>query len=225
MGFLFIGENVEELAVQPEAFKLSNQEKLFYDSLNKMDSKFGKWYLGSLMVLADANNPDRLALAAHNLRELMEKLPEHMDAKTKSESLRVKVQNLCAVWNKHVKKIKSGEKKIVLTFLQRFEEFLVWFEDSVPKRKEGVSKALKQFEPKGLQLPPPLEEMRVIEWNKIWDYFIYTAHHREKDDLELFLKWKEAFEKFLLDRLSPRTFEDQADLQALIEKGEANADA
>ena len=41
----------------------------------KDDLKIADWYLGALYALAHQSNPDRIAQAAHSLRELLEKIP------------------------------------------------------------------------------------------------------------------------------------------------------
>ena len=51
-------------------------------------------YLGALMVFDQGGNPDRLALAAHSFRELMEKLPRYIDVPAESSPSSAKLEGL-----------------------------------------------------------------------------------------------------------------------------------
>lgn len=48
-----------------------------HDALGELDEALARMYLGALLALRQTENPDRLALAAHDMRELMEKLARH----------------------------------------------------------------------------------------------------------------------------------------------------
>ena len=52
----------------------SDQDAL-YTSLARRSEKLARIYRGGLIVLADESNPSRYQLAAHNLRELIDKSP------------------------------------------------------------------------------------------------------------------------------------------------------
>jgi hypothetical protein len=108
-------------------------------------------YTGALHVL-QSDNPDRLALAAHNLRELIEKLPDHIDVPAAAtgdvlmqpkalKSLTVQVRELLDQWNKVAKQV-DGAVEIsprLKTFLGRLREFSVQFEQDKPS---GANKQL-----------------------------------------------------------------------------------
>lgn len=79
--------------VEPEAISLSSeiaaltgQQRALYEALLDLGSaakdenpRMAKMYFGAVLVLRQIGNPDRLALAAHGLRELMEKMPRFLD--------------------------------------------------------------------------------------------------------------------------------------------------
>ncbi len=46
--------------------------------LDRLSPILAQMYFGSLRVFADRANPDAIALAAHGIREMMEKLPESL---------------------------------------------------------------------------------------------------------------------------------------------------
>lgn len=45
--------------------------KRLFEKLTEIDPMLGKIYVGGLMILGDKNNPDRIALSAHNFREIV----------------------------------------------------------------------------------------------------------------------------------------------------------
>ncbi len=91
-------------------FQISGKQRFLYEALSERDTqlaneqgkKLADMYLGALRVLADEHNPDRLPLAAHGIRELLEKLPRYLKVPTqaaapkKLPSLKEKVQHLHA---------------------------------------------------------------------------------------------------------------------------------
>ena len=57
---------------------LTLRERDVSDALRSNETEkypLSQWYLGALYVLDNHYNPDRIAQAAHSLRELIEKLP------------------------------------------------------------------------------------------------------------------------------------------------------
>ena len=60
-------------------FVMADQQLELYRILVKRSDTAADWYRGALMALADLNNPERFAQAAHSLRELMKKLHIFME--------------------------------------------------------------------------------------------------------------------------------------------------
>lgn len=211
-------------AQEKKGLSLSGSENQLHRALSDKDPRIGKMYLGSLMALADESNPDRLPLAAHDLRELMEKMPEYMDVKISKPSLRGDLQPLSDEWKK-IKAEKDSAKcaKLQEGFLKKLDEFFSRFEMVHPKRKAQTQKALKKLQSVDRYLPAPLEALEFSEWDLIQDYFLAVAHHRKESSVEEFKGWKAALEKFLLDRLCPRTFADQKEILSMIQEGERDA--
>jgi hypothetical protein len=100
-------------------------------------------YEGALDALANPTNPDHFALAAHGLRELMEKLPEVLDVPMPAhrEPLKVKANEFQDKWEAARQRItcvtvNSDPAEIdgPLPSLVRIgDEFVAWYED----RKTG----------------------------------------------------------------------------------------
>jgi hypothetical protein len=219
----------------PRTFELVGPQRALYAALCNRHPKLGSMYLGALMVLRQDGNPERLALASHNFRELMEKLPRYADLPaalptppTRPGGVKDKVQQLGALWKRAATKSRchrdgnwSGEiDSALVKFLAGFGEFYSWFEDEIPTVKKAVGEFLRRLDPARAPLPQTIEVMRIQEWRSCEEFFIAVSHHgKETTDSEL-NEWVIALERFLLERLIPRTFEDYDLIDALIKEGE-----
>lgn len=213
---------------------LSGQQRLLLRALDERNASLGVMYRGSLAVLNDATNPDRLALGAHDMRELMEKLPEFLDVSTKAqtESLREKVGSARKAYlgmrgrtacYAPADKWDGAIDGHLRRFLLLIEGFFIWFDAHCPRRRDEIRVALTRLDASGRDLPAPLALLNVDAWDKHRDFFQSVSHHRHRTDETEFGQWMDAFERFLLERLAPRTFEDFAEIDALL--GEESGDA
>jgi hypothetical protein len=167
-------------------------------------------------------------LFVRTLRELIEKLPEHLDVPTKArgESLGAKVNELQSSWER-AQSSRCRREGVwdgaidapVQTLLSRVDEFFAWLREHKPRRKEEAAQALRRVDASGRVLPPPLEALNVELWDEMREYFQSVAHHRRRVEREDFLPWVEALEGFLLDRLEPRTFDDFDEVDDLLSEG------
>jgi hypothetical protein len=205
-----------------------------FDALCENSDRLAKMYFGAVAVLQQTNNPDRLALAAHGLRELMEKSPEYLDlkvAQTTGASLGVKVNELKVSWHGTFKKSKCRDHGKwtgqidghLRKFLKRAEAFFEFHEQKFPKLVERARQIVRRFDPLKGNLPEPLSNFRASSWQAMDDYFKKVAHHHSVESEQQFLSWMGALELFLLDGLRPRTAMDHADLKKIIEEAEQNA--
>ena len=218
----------------PIPFQLYGQRNALYQALTRKDSRLAGMYLGALLVLHQTENPERIPLAAHALRELMENLPKYLDLPVpkKPPSLKVKVMNLNQDWQHATKSsvcnanpLWSGAIDVPLQkFLERVNKFFEWFQTEHPMRRERTEKLLKALDPLSRRLPGPIGDLRIEEWVECFDYFVPIAHHAPVSTLEDFKAWLDVLERFLLDRLKPRTFEDLAKIKEIIEEGESDAE-
>lgn len=216
-----------------EPFQLSGKQRALHQALGEQDERLANFYLGALTVLADSSNPDRLPLAAHGLRELLEKIPIYLElpVKVKSESLKAKVQEFSLEWGKVSKKSQcrgnpewTGQiDDLLKKFIQNAAGFFSWFEEHHPRRRTEVAQMLRAIDPLGRPLPPPIEKLRVDEWHEIRDYCVGVAHHQISAVDGEFISWLDALERFLLDRLRPRTFADHDLIDSIIREGETHA--
>lgn len=212
---------------------LTARERSLYTALLDKAPPLGRMYLGAIVVLRDSANPERLVLAAHAMRELMEKLPETLAVPTTAqrESLKGKVREVEGLWlgarqssRCHVNGDWEGEvDRPLRRLLRRLAAFFEWFNEHMPRRRDELGRTLERLDPTGRRLPQPLQHLNIDAWELTHDFFQAVAHHRKEPAEEEFDKWLHAAEGFLLDRLRPRTFEDFRSIDALIKEGETRA--
>lgn len=220
-----------EDAVSPVAgLLLTGQQQTLLTALVEKDSQLAKIYLGAVHVLHQDGNPDREALAAHAMRELMEKLPQFIDVPTaekpkKPASLNVKVRELSDHWAGVSAEIINGT--VITPKLRRFhikvKNFFDWFEQSFPKRREQTAAALRGLDVTGRSLPTPIQELHIKHWGLCNGFFQSVSHHGRLCSQEEFSSWLDELERFLLDRMRPRTFETFSALDSIIAEGETDA--
>jgi hypothetical protein len=212
---------------RPEVLELSGRARQLWEALSDIDEQLGHMYLGALDVLQHRGNPDRLALVAHGVRELIEKLPRFLDVPAtehrgvRGPGLRELARSLAGTWAKlgpsaideHGVLTRSGKK--LLEQLAAFCEGV----GADPTRKQAATAAVSRLDLNPLTLPPPIKDLHVSEWSTIEGYFIGVAHHtKTTNDVEI-EQYLAALERFLLDRLRPRTSEDFAAIDELLGKG------
>jgi hypothetical protein len=217
------------------SWELSGIQWTIFRALNDKHERLGNMYRGALDVL-QSDNPDRFALAAHAIRELIEKLQDHIDvpAAVTGDALKqprslpnltVQVRELFDQWNKVAKQV-DGAAEIsprLKAFLGRLREFFERFEQNKQKRREQAIATFRKLDPSPRRLPALIENHRVSMWVAYRDFFIAVAHHGKTCSCDEFIEWLSSFESFLVDCLSPRTFDDFAVIDALIEEGEKDA--
>jgi len=165
----------------------------------------------------------------------MEKMPRYLDLPVPPEGPRLgdKVRDLGITWGKLIvhanwkgKSIWAGMIDETLDrFLKKAQEFFEWLDSDRPARRERLTTVLRGLDPSGRPLPPPIEELHVEQWFQCHDYFIRVAHHAIAPTNDEYESWLGALERFLLDRLYPRTFDDLDAIDRIIEEGEGDAQA
>lgn len=192
------------------------------------------FYLGARRVMQDELNPDRLAQAAHSIRELLEKSPKYFDvpAVKGGSSLKAEAKNLAVTWDNTVKNSKchddgtwSGEVDGSLRkFLVKARGFFAWLNDERPPRVEQACGFLRATDRSPYQLPDRIEQLRLQEWDEYRDFFVGVAHHHDVG-AEEFERWISALEDFLLKQLAPPTFEDPDEIRRIVEEAEGRANS
>ena len=192
-------------------------------------------YIGALAVLEDLHNPDKLAQCAHSLRELMEKLSLAVEVPMKAhrDNLRAKVRELEDSYLRSrgqticftpAEEWKGGIDAHLQRFLARLGDFFDWFSTNYPRRRQEVHGVLMRLDCSERPLPQVLASLNVNAWQAKREYFQSVSHHGREAKEDEFRSWVNALERFLLERLVPRTFEDFAEIDALLgEERDANS--
>ena len=215
----------------PPGTVLNGQQRALLQALEARDPRLATMYSGGLIVVRDANNPNRHALFAHSMRELMGKLPAYADVAMPAhrESMGAKVREVEDVHTRMRERtaceLKEGAwtgsiDAHVSAFLVKFGSFVDWLNQHQPRRRAEIDTALAKLEVASRRLPRKLADLNIDVWNEMRDFFVAVAHHRHDSSDEECLEWLDAFERFLLDKLAPRTFEDFGEIDKILAAGQ-----
>jgi hypothetical protein len=186
-------------------------------------------YAGALRVAADESNPDRLALAAHNFRELMNLLPYCIRAgwqwvePERHALLSEKVQNFrLGVWQEHGPE--EGAKPGVEDcgkLLDGARQLLEWHANEFAPFRAVLKDSLKVADPIPTALPEYVFDRRLEQWLQVRRYFISRCHHRETTTSYVEFREK-ALElaALVLDWISPQPVADIDEIEKLLHEYE-----
>ncbi len=215
-------------ALMPDAsdarLQLTPTQQRLYQALVELRPDLAEWYRAAIAVINDTSLPDRLSLAAHALREVMEKLPGDGVSVDRGVSLPQKVSGLRPPWDKAQDENQrcggawQGEIGAQLReFLAAMQSFFDGQEDFIKSRQAFAEQFLAILDA-GAGLPKDLQRTNAKQWMNFQGYFISVAHHGSVKEPE-FLARVAGFETFIATRLKPRPTEDFATIDALLEEG------
>lgn len=217
----------------PQVNELEPRQGRLYGMLHGKSPSLSIMYLGAIRVLSHNENPDRLALSAHGLRELMEKFPEYVDIRIRPPvSMGVKVNELEQQWDRaqesSSKKDDTWTGEIdnkLASFLGNVHIFFAWKKADMPSRTEKVLETLRELDAAQRAMPEPVEKIMAQLWKTLNIYFQKVAHHGNSNTTEEeFRGYLRSLEEFLLDRIDPRTFEVFDEIDDVIAPEDQNAD-
>lgn len=213
-----------------DEFVLTGQQLELYQALSEKSRKASDLYRGSLMTFADVNNPERFPQSAHSIRELIKNLHKFIDVPAESDKARMgdKFRTLADKWEKvkaktscHNSGVWDGPiDKHLRRGLAAVDEAIEWLRANRPTVKETSLALIRGLDVSRNPLPPSLETTHYREWKALYDYFVAVCHHdRETDEAE-FSTNLYGFERFVLDRVRPRTLAEQTLIDQLIAEAE-----
>ncbi len=202
------------------------------DVLGRRDptGQLARTYWAAVLLLAGDRVPDHLCLAGHAMRELMDIVPRYGDflmtgrRPRRAQNIIAQAQELRQQWN--ALNINRGDKSTSdageITLPLKFHRALRRFfaDPELQTKNERTDRDLMLLDPSGQPLPEQLQADMRNRWRAAYDFFSGTSHHHRPatiQEFEVHLTW---IEGVLLDRLKPRTFENQAVLDSIIDEAE-----
>jgi hypothetical protein len=210
---------------------LSGQQLGFFQALAEQDGRVARWYLGARITLSNGKNPERLHQAARSLRELMDKLDPVLGLPAQAEGGRLgdRFAAMVAKWETakehsrcHSDGVWSGEiDEAAQRGFTAVDEAIEWQRQNRPKRRETYRATIRALDVSGRPLPTWIEDSYVKLWDDLRDYFVRVCHHDRETDEDEFGAALDTLERFVLERLKPRTYAEQATLDQLIAEAES----
>jgi|ERR1035437_2640461 hypothetical protein len=229
------GQTMDGNTLQPAkvSFSLSPRQKQVYDALMGKTSECAKMYFGAIKVWSDDENPEKLYLAAHSLRELMNKIGPYLDVPLPDPELKKGQGGLNEKFDKIVKKLAKAEKSSnwaqddwsgtihpsTKSLLIEVQACVKWRSENEKFRKVKAGAIMSRFDPLHSALPEKIQSLHVEAWESTRDYFVRVAHHAKTDGLE-FDGWLLHLEEVLLGGLAPIASQNLAEMDAIIKAGE-----
>ena len=218
--------NVTLEANSSPTLEFAGRKRRMYDGLKDIDPSLAKMYNGAICILADDANPEYLVLAAHSIRELMEKLPSKLEIPTKAPGgeLARSVSSLIENWKQTKESSQSwtgtnwqGKIDQPLTeFFNKLEHLFETHASHGQDRSEGTRTLFRHWELAHDHLPPNLENRTLHIWRNLNRFFIDVSHHRKTTNLNEFNDYLEQLEMILLDRFYPQTFDDFGEINKIV---------
>jgi hypothetical protein len=209
----------------------SEQEALIA-CLARKSSKLAKIYRGGLAVFLDEGNPLRFELAAHAMRELIEKSPLLINEevvvtgdtmKNRLEGVRRAYQMLTQGHGFNEKSPVSGAEDQVRAVILELSRYFEWEADNRPQARQRTARMLAALSGPGQALPVDVSDNEVARWMEADGYFKMVAHNRSDSvDRNEFVARMTYIERVLLRRLQPPGVPELDELDALIEEGESD---
>lgn len=221
------------MAADPSPPQLTGQQLAFYNALLERDADLASWYLGARYALQKTANPEALVHAAHSIRLLMNDLHTigALAPQASAGNLTDRFNAMREKWEKGKRNSNCYSEgggwngEIDGHARRSFEEVdaaISWHIANRPAWEERHRTTIRVLDVSGRAMPGWIEDEYVRHWNTLRDYFVKVAKHHHTDWNE-FGAALDALERFVLERLKPRTYSEFAELDAVIAKAEGRA--
>ena len=205
---------------------LDARQQQVLDALREKETDkypLGDWYSGALYALQNKYNPDRIAQAAHSLRELLEKLPRVVRESdvVRSPGFADMRRGIYKRWIKDKKRYdgKWKDKKIddqLDKTLRKVDRYLEL--NQMPTRREQIQSAIGQIDPLIDMFDPEIQKAKRDHFHKVWMELEGIAHHRSNPDEQRFRECFSVIDQIILDLLAPITAQNQQEIRTILEK-------
>ena len=182
-------------------------------------------YESALQIASAATIIDWMALAAHDVREMMDRLPHRLQGKPLPDhnALRNRVQNFRDHhWGAALSLLEAEGRTQCVALVRKASKFFDQFDREFPKKRAVFAAAQEAVGVMPSLLPPKMQEEVETEWVRLSKHFIDICHHNATDTPERFREHMLRFARFTLDRLAPpiAAVEDLDRLDAVIREYE-----
>lgn len=203
---------------------------LLLEALRERDDRLGAIYEGVVHVMATLDLPDRLSLASHAMRELMERLPlafdVPIDAKSKvldrvreveAALAQAQTKSSCRTSDGWQGPIDGPMTKLLASVEKLVDERRRYW----PSRAEVAVELINRLEPALGRRSAPLVKTEADEWASFRRYFEQISHHHHVfESLETsgseFEDRVRKVESLLLNKLRPPTAADFEAIDSLM---------
>jgi hypothetical protein len=208
----------------------SREQEELIASLARRSEKLARIYSSGLSVFSQRENPGRLELTAHALRELMEKCPilTGREFTARGDGMKNRIQPVKDAYSTLRKTQGFGETvsesfgdgaaRPLFIALDRFFE---WMEANRPEANRRIAEMLGELSGPGQPLPVDISENAVARWMAADEYFKKVSHngqdHVNEDEFMVHMGF---VERILLQRLQPRAVGDLDAIDALVREAE-----
>lgn len=202
---------------------LSGSQLTLYQLLAAKDQGLGDKYSGALLVLS-YSHPERVPQAAYSMRELMDRLPEHVGVPiSKPPDLGSQVRGLLDSWESVKGDTDDGVRELtrrLRRFLRSLGAFFDRFQHRFPRVQDRAARLMRGLDPAGQPLPGPLEQSLVKRWMELSNAF-NAILHGSVVEATIVAGLIVEVEDVLLNFLSPNAVEHRVLLEELVQEGEA----
>jgi len=207
-------------APSKQPLALTDRQQAAYAILAKIATDhepFHQWYWTALSLFASKDS-DYLALAAHSIREITDRLPEKLGVRIADSPLqkfKEHLADLSAIRSIEFSSGWSGEiSKDLSRILASLESFKGYLDS--PARQGRMMAAMEKRDPGHKKLSPRLKKIRKKAFLDVNGFFQNVAHHNKTASDEDFSAKLAAFENHLIAYLTPITVGQQDLIEKII---------
>lgn len=210
---------------------LTTQQRGVLGELIREDAQLANMYLGAIHVRDQRSNPDRFSQAAHSLRDLLDRIGSRRGGPIASgPDLHKEVCDLRGKWpDDGIPTVFEDRTdspvfdKPLRDFLEAAAAFFARFDSRPPNRREQAGRFFAATDPLQRRLSPPIEKIHVTRWLDVRRDLLAIAHHGRSPTETEFQALLDSFDSLLIERLRPKVFEQQDELDRIIAEGEGNS--
>jgi hypothetical protein len=207
----------------------TTEQEALVASLARRSEKLARIYSGGLSVFYQEGNPGRFELAAHAMRELIEKspiltgrqpTPQGDTMKNRIQAVKQAYLTMKAQGFNETSPLDVAEGA-VRRVLGELDKFFEWMEDNRPQTAKRTAEVLSELSGPGQALPVDISANEVARWMAADEYFKKVAHNGQDHVNENeFMVHMTFIENILLQRLQPPAVADLDVLDALVREAE-----